>query len=159
NLDNWLQNRGPLSTDFTHILNFAGVTRLPGRFELGLNFSYSSAPAFNAIVGGIDFNGDETKDDLLPGTTMGAFNRGLGATDLRRLVDRFNQTYAGTTDPHGRAIPLLTLPDHYRLDESSNSMDIRLSRPFVFHEHWRVTLIGEVFNLYNKANRTGYVAD
>jgi hypothetical protein len=159
NLDNWLQSRGPLSTDFTQILNLAGVTRLPGRFELGLNFSYSSAPAFNAIVGGIDFNGDGTKDDLLPGTTMGEFNRGLGIADLRRLVDRFNQTYAGTTDPLGRAIPLLTLPDHYRLDENFNSLDIRLSRPFIFHERWRVTLIGEVFNLYNKANRTGYSED
>src|SRR5262249_10053059 len=27
NLDNWLQNRGPLETDFTHIMNLAGVTR------------------------------------------------------------------------------------------------------------------------------------
>ena len=29
NLDNWLQNRGPLATDFTHILNLAGVAQLP----------------------------------------------------------------------------------------------------------------------------------
>ena len=30
---------------------------------------------------------------------------------------------------------------------------------FVFREHWRVSLIGEVFNLYNKANLTGYSGD
>src|SRR5262249_23153575 len=42
NLDNWLQNNGPLTTDFTHIINLAGVVQLPWRVRLGLNFSYSS---------------------------------------------------------------------------------------------------------------------
>src|SRR5215472_8545374 len=95
NLDNWLQNRGPLSTDFTHIVNLAGVARAPRGFEIGLNFSYLSAPTFSPYVGGIDFNGDGTTDDLLPGTTMGAFNRGLGPSDLARFVDRFNLIYGG----------------------------------------------------------------
>ena len=90
------KTRGPLPTDFTHILNLAGVTHLRWGFELGLNFSFTSAPPFNAFVGGIDFNGDGTTDDLLPGTTMGQFNRGLGRSDLVRLVNQFNQTYAGT---------------------------------------------------------------
>ena len=140
-------------------MNLAGVAQLPWRFELGLNFSYSSAPPFNAYVGGIDFNGDGTTDDLLPGTTLGQFNRGLGRADLVRLVDQFNQTYGGTTDPHGRAIPRLTLPDHYALDDNFHSLDLRLSRSFMFRERWRVSLIGEVFNLYNNANLTGYSGD
>jgi hypothetical protein len=84
NLDNWLQNRGPSDFDFTQIANLAGVARLPWRFEMGLNFSYSSAPPLSAYVGGIDFNGDGTKDDLLPGTTVNAFNRGMGRADLVR---------------------------------------------------------------------------
>ena len=159
NLDDWLQNSGPLSTDFTHILNLAGVAQLPWRFELGLNFSYTSAPPFNAYVGGIDFNGDGTSDDLLPGTTLGRFNRGLGRADLERLVDQFNQTYGGTTDPHSRAIPRLTLPDRYALDDNFHSLDLRLSRSFKFRELWRVSLIGEVFNLYNNANLTNYGGD
>src|ERR1700676_2820660 len=112
----WLQNSGPLPTDFTHIVNLAEVARFPWRFELGLNFYYSSAPPFNAFLGGIDFNGDGTTGDLLPGTTLGEFNRGADRADLARLVDQFNQTYAGTTDPHGRAIPPLTLPNRYALD-------------------------------------------
>ena len=57
---------------------------MPWRFEMGLNFSYSSAPPLSAYVGGIDFNGDGTKDDLLPGTTVNAFNRGMGRADLVR---------------------------------------------------------------------------
>ena len=95
-LDDWLSNRGPLANDFTHIVNLAGVVQLPWRFRLGFNFSYSSAPPFSAFVGGIDFNGDGTTNDLLPGTTVNAFNRGLGRAELERLVAQFNQTYAGT---------------------------------------------------------------
>jgi hypothetical protein len=125
---------------------------------LGLNFTYSSAPPFNALVGGIDFNGDGTTGDLLPGTTMGQFNRGLGRTDLVRLVHLFNQTYAGTT-AHGRVIPTLILPASYTFGDSLQSLDLRLSRSFILHERWHLSLIGEVFNLYNKANLTGYSGD
>lgn len=67
---------------------------MPWQFQLGLNFGYSSASPFSAFVGGIDFNGDGTTGDLLPGTTVNAFNRGMGRADLKRLVAQFNQTYA-----------------------------------------------------------------
>ncbi len=159
NLYNWLQNVGPLQNDCTQILNIAGMTRLLWHFELGLNFSYSSAPPFSAYVGGMDFNGDGTTGDLLPGTTVDAFNRGMGRTDLERLVGQFNSTYAGTKDAAGRSIPRLVLPAHYSFGDNLQSLDLRLSRSFVFREHWRMSLIGEVFNLYNKANLTGYSGD
>ena len=142
-----------------HILNLAGMTRLPWRFELGVNFSYSSAPPFSAYVGGIDFNGDGTTGDLLPGTTVNAFNSGMGRADLVRLVGQFNQTYAGTKDAQGRSIPSLTLPAHYSFGDNFHALDLRLSRSFLFHERWRLSLIGEVFNLYNKANLSGYSGD
>ncbi len=110
-------------------------------------------------MGGIDFNGDGTTDDLLPGTTLGEFNRGLGRANLARLVDQFNQTYGGTIDSHGRAIPHLTLPVRYSFGDNVQSLDLRLNRSFVCREHWRLSVIGEVFNLYNKANLTGYSGD
>jgi carboxypeptidase family protein len=156
NLDNWFENRGSVATDITHIVNLAGVAQLPSRFELGLNFSYSSAPPFSAYVGGIDFNGDGTKDDLLPGSTVNAFNRGMGRADLERLVAQFNQTYAGTKDAQGNSIPRLTLPARYSFGRNFQSLDLRLSRSFLFGERWRLSLIGEVFNLYNAANLSGY---
>ena len=159
NLDNWLQSSGPLPTDFTHILNLAGVVQLPRRIELGLNFSYSSIPPFSAYIGGIDFNGDGTTGDLLPGTTVNAFARGIGRTDLERLVAQFNPTYAGAKDAQGRSVPYLMLPARYSLGDNFHSLDLRLSRSFVFHERWRLSLIGEVFNLYNKANLSGYSGD
>src|SRR5262249_40730402 len=159
NLDNWFENRGPVVTDLTHIANLACVVQLPCRFELGLNFSYSSAAPFSAFVGGIDFNGDGTTDDLLPGTTVNAFNRGMGRADLERLVAQFNQTYAGRKDAQGASIPRLTLPASYSFGRSFQALDLRLSRSFLFQEHWRLSLIGEVFNLYNAANLSGYSGD
>jgi hypothetical protein len=159
NLDNWFQNRGPVPTDVTHIVNLAGMEQLPWRFELGLNFSLSSVPPFSAYVGGIDFNGDGTKDDLLPGSTVNAFNRSMGRADLERLVAQFNQTYAGTKDGHGNFIPFLTLPPRYSFGHNFQSLDLRLSRSFVFGERWRLSLIGEAFNLYNAANLSGYSGD
>jgi hypothetical protein len=159
NLDQWHQPNRPLILDYTHIVNLAGVVELPRRFELGLNFSYTSAPPFSPIVGGIDFNGDGTTSDLLPGTLLGQFNRGLGKADLARLVNQFNQTYPGTLDAQDRIIPRLTLPASYSLDHNSQALDMRLSRTFVFRERWRLTLIGEGFNLYNAANLSGYSTD
>jgi hypothetical protein len=159
NLDNWLQNTGPTDFDYTQIANLAGVAQLPWRFELGLNFSFSSAAPFSAYVGGIDFNGDGTTGDLLPGTTVNAFNRGMGRADLERLVAQFNTTYALTRDAAGRMIPRLTLPANYGFGDNFHALDLRLSRSFVFREHRRLQLIGEVFNLYNKANLSTYSGD
>jgi hypothetical protein len=159
NLDNWLENCGPLGTDYIHIANLASVVHLPWRFEMGLNFSYSSAAPFNATIGGIDFNGDGTTGDLLPGTTVGAFNRELGRSDLLRLVDQFNQAYAETADSHSRAIPRLRLPLNYALGDNFHALDLRLSRSLVFRERLRLSVIGEVFNVYNNANLTGHGGD
>ena len=158
NLENWLQNVGPTAGP-TQTLNVAGVAQLPWRFEMGLNFSYSNAPGFSAFVGQIDFDGDGTTSDLLPGTTVNAFNRGMGRADLQRLVTEFNQTYADTRDKQGRTIPHLTLPADYSFGDNFHSLDLRLSRAFVFDGRWHLSLIGEVFNLFNKANLSGYSGD
>jgi hypothetical protein len=148
-------------TDFTRIANVAGVFELPRRFDLSFNFSYSSPPPFSPTVGGIDFNGDGTTSDLLPGTAAGAFNRGLGRDDLVRLVDEFNLSYAGKRDkqPRPAVIPRITLPASYAFDHGFQSLDLRLSRAFLFRNRWRLSLIGEVFNLFNTANLSGYSND
>ena len=90
---------------------------------------------------------------------MNAFNRGMGRTDLKQFVAQFNTTYALKKDAQGVSIPRLALPAKYGFGDNLHSLDLRLSRSFVFQERWRVSLIGEVFNLYNKANLTGYSGD
>jgi hypothetical protein len=157
NLDNWLENRGPAG--LSHLLNLAGVLQLPSQFELGLNFSFSSAGPFSAFVGGIDFNGDGTQDDLLPGTTVNAFNRSMERADLERLVGVFNQTHAGTKDAQGATIPRVTLPPRLSFGDNLHALDIRLSRSFAVRGRLRVSLIGEVFNAYNAANLIGHSGD
>jgi hypothetical protein len=48
-------------------------------------------------------------------------------------------------------------PTHrYSFGHNFQSLDLPLSRPFVFRERWRLSLIGEVFNGYNAANLSGY---
>jgi hypothetical protein len=156
NLDNWLENHGPLPADITHIVNLAGVLQLPGVLQLGLNFSYSSVPTFTAFIGGIDFNGDGTTNDLLPGSTVNGFNRGLDRKDLERLVARFNERYANTRDSKNVSIPRVTLPERYSLGDHFHSLDLRLTRSVVLRERYNVSLIGEVFNVYNAANLSGF---
>ena len=78
---------------------------------------------------------------------------------MERLVAQFNPTYAGTNDSQGRLIPSLTLPARYAFGDNFHALDLRLSRSFLFRERWRLSLIGEVFNLYNKANLSGYSGD
>ena len=157
NLDNWLENKGPAGP--MHILNLAASAQLPRRFEAGLNFAFSSAVPFSAVIGGIDFNGDGTQDDLLPGTTVNAFNRSIERADLERLVEEFNQTYAGTRDARGALIPGVTLPPRFSFGDDLHTLDIRLSRSFVPRARVRLTLIGEVFNVYNAANLGGHSED
>ena len=149
-----------MPSDFTHVLNVAGVARLPGRVDLGLNFSYSSAPPFSAFIGGVDLNGDGTPPpgpasagDLLPGTTVNAFNRGMGRADLERLVDEFNRSYAGT------AVAALRLPARYAFGDNFHSLDVRLSRSLGIGQRLQVSLIGEAFNIYNASNLSAYSGD
>ncbi len=157
--DHPLENRGPLDRDIRHIVSLSGLGQLPKRFHVGLFVSYISEPPFSAYLGGLDMDGDGTADDLLPGTKVNQFNRGLGKDDLRRLVGEFNRTYAGGNDAHGNFIPGITLPSNFEFNDSFLTQDLRLSRDFTLHERWRVTLIGEVFNLFNIGNLSGRSGD
>ena len=103
NDENPLGTKGPLGIDFRHILDLSGLSLFPKRFQLGLVLTYVSKPSFSAFLGGLDLNGDGTTGDLLPGTTVNEFNRGLGKADLQRLVAQFNTDYAGKRDPRVRS--------------------------------------------------------
>ncbi|PYV51520.1 MAG: hypothetical protein DMG98_25750, partial [Acidobacteria bacterium] len=157
--DHPLENKGPLDRDVRHILSLSGLAQLPKGLQMGVFVSYISRPPFSAYVGGLDMNGDGTTDDLLPGTSVNEFNRGLGKRDLRRLVDEFNRTYAGGEDAHENFIPPITLPSKFEFGDTFLTQDLRLSRNFALSEHWRMTLVGEVFNLFNTANLSGRSGD
>jgi hypothetical protein len=166
NMDNPSSNRGPLDRDIRHILSISGLGQLPKGFRVGLFVSYISKPPSSAYLGGLDLNGDGTWDDLLPGTKVNQFNRGLSKNDLRRLVDQFNNTYAYVQDPNhpptdaqGDLISPITLPSKFEFGDSFLTQDLRLSRDFKLHDRWRMNLIGEVFNLFNIPNLSGRSGD
>jgi hypothetical protein len=159
NNDDWSQNYGPLDRDRRHVLNVSGVVDLPKRLQASFSSAYYSKTPFNVYVGAIDFNGSGTVNDVLPGTRVNEFNRGLGKDDLARLVDQFNRTLAGTKTSRGQLIPTLGLPPGYEFGGNYISQDLRLSRAFVFRERYRLQLLGEVFNLLNIANLSGYMGN
>jgi len=51
------------------------------------------------------------------------------------------------------------LPTKYEFGDSFLTQDLRLSRDFRLHESWRITLIGEVFNVFNIPNLSGRSGD
>jgi hypothetical protein len=147
NNDNWLENYGPLPNDVRHILNVSGLAELPWKFQVSVSFSAHSRPPFSAFVSDADFNGDGTKYDLLPGTTVNQFGRGLAKADLERLVESYNQQ-------HPKA--QITLPATYSFNDNFFTLDVRVARVFAFASgKARVVLLAEIFNLFNTANLTG----
>ena len=107
NNDNWFENYGPLPTDQRHVLNLSGFVELPWRLQIAFSVSAYSRPPFSAYVAAMDFNGDGTQNDLLPGTKVNQFGRALDKHDLERLLDLYNAQSCGPADPHwsDRAAP------------------------------------------------------
>ena len=156
NLDNYFENYGPLDRDVRHILNVSGIVQLPKRFQLGFGVTYSSRSPFQVQLNGLDLNGDGTSNDLLPGTSGRRINHDLTQNELRTLVERFNQDWAGRPDAFGTFISPVRLPDSFEFDDSLFTQDLRVSRAFTLREQWKLTFVGEVFNLLNISNLTGH---
>ena len=153
----WFESYGPLPTDLHHVLNLSGVVEFRWRLQVSFSVSAYSQPPFSVYYGGFDFNGDGTQNDLLPGTRVNQFNRGLDKDDLARLVARYNQEFAGKLTASGLIAPRVTLPTNYAFNDSFFTQDLRLSRTFSLgSERLRLILLGEVFNLFNTANLVQY---
>ena len=161
NNNDWFENYGPLPTDRRHILNLSGFANLPWRLQVAFSVSAYSRPPFAPYVNGVDFNGDGTFNDLLPGTRVNQFNRALDKGDLVRLVDRYNQEVAGKPlCCNQQPAPRLTLPADYAFGDTFFTQDLRLSHTVPLgREGVRLVLIGEVFNLLNTANLVQYSGD
>jgi hypothetical protein len=157
NNDDWFENYGPLPTDRRHTLSVSGCMDLPWQVGVSFIVSASSRPPFFAYVNGIDFNGDGTQHDLLPGSRMNQFNRGLERRDLEAMVNRYNAQIAHTRTVSGQIAPPLTLPPRYSFNDGFFTQDLRVSRAFsLAGEQTRLVIFGEVFNLLNIANLVQY---
>ena len=73
-------------------------------------------------------------------------------------MNQYNQTWAGKPGPNpAQLLPLVTLPPRFDLGRNFNSQDLRVTKLFRFKERLEWQVFGEVFNVLNTANLTGWV--
>jgi hypothetical protein len=118
-----------------------------------------------------DFTGDGTVGDLLPGTKMGAFGRGINPGNLNQVLQNYNSTIAGQPTPAGQTLinnGLFTLGQLQGMGAVAptvplaplgqvglswlRSIDCRLAWSHTFHERLVVSPSVSMFNLANFAN-------
>jgi hypothetical protein len=132
----------------------------------------NSSPPRNTILNGLDLDGDGISRTLLPGTTQNSLGRGLSDSELRALVAEYNADVEARTrrvanpdgsvavirprTPFNQIISPIALPDRFSSGDSFLSQDIRLTRMIRIRDRVQLSLIGEVFNIFNIANLTGY---
>ena len=105
-----------------------------------------------------DFYGTGIDQFLLPGSGTNRFNFGLGTRDLVQLVNQYNQAFGGKRGPNpAQVFPTVTLPRDFELGRMFNSQDLRVTKIFRFRERLQWQVFGEVFNVLNIANLSGYV--
>lgn len=186
NYDDYRQAYGYSPNDRRHRLILTGVWTMPefpgdsrllrsmlNTWTISFIAQALSAPPLDTIFNGLDLDGDGISQTLLPGITRrDSLGRGLSVAGLRELVAQYNaQVEARTrrvTNPDGsvtvirprtpfnQIINPITLPDKFTNGDSLLTQDLRLTRSIKIRERVRLSLIGEVFNLFNIANMTGY---
>jgi hypothetical protein len=142
-------------------------------WTLSLISQIYSAPPLNTLLTGLDLDGDGIGTTLFPGTTQeNSLGQGLSASGLQELVAQYNADVEARTrrvtnpdgtvtvvrprTPFNQIINPLTLPENFSNGDSFLTQDVRLTRTVKISERVRLSLIGEVFNVFNVANLTGY---
>jgi hypothetical protein len=169
-----------------HTLTVSGVYELPkfdgeSRLLRGLlntcmvSFiaEADSSPPLDTMLTGLDLDGDGISTTLLPGIDRhNLLGQGLSQSELRSLVAQYNAGVAAGTrtitnsdgtqtairprTPFNQIISPIVLPAKFSNGDSFFSHDLRLTRRIKIKEKTTLSLIGEVFNLFNVANLTGY---
>lgn len=166
NLKNFFASYGP---DLPrHSLNLSGMIDLPLKFQVSVLSAVSSHPPVAPTISGFDntgtnaLNGGGGYTPLL--SILGHEYSGfISENRLRALVLQYNSQVAGTLTPAGQAgaianqrYPGISLPSNFKLGDMFSSQDLRLTKTITLHEQINLRLIGEVFNVFNVSNLTGF---
>src|SRR5262245_36923570 len=164
NLNDYSATYGPDAPH--HNLTIAGLIDLPARFQVSLVSTYLSRPPVAPVINGYDNTGTNTSSGgytPLLGIMGQGFTGYLSNDDLRNLVSQYNQQFAGTLTPAGRAgisanqrYPTITLPSDFQLGDVFSSQDIRVTKTIGMTNRVDLRLIGECFNVFNVSNVTNF---
>jgi hypothetical protein len=165
NLDDYFASYGP---DLPrHNLNVSAIVDLPWKFQVSVISAFNSHPPIAPIIAGFDETGTNSPSGAYT-PLLAVLGRGysdfLSAGDLRRLVDQYNSTVAGTKTPIGlvnpasttATFPTIALPSQFKLGDLFSSQDVRVTKIIKLHERVDLRIIGEVFNIFNVSNLTNF---
>jgi hypothetical protein len=153
---------------------------LANTWQVSLISQLISKPPLNANVGA-DLDNDGISTTPLPGTFFRSFGRSVDADKLRELVAAYNADIEGQTlarpamkdrkpvfnadgtqvflrprSAKNEVLDLIRLPSNFDSGDNFFAQDVRLTRFIRFKEKYQLSLIAEVFNLFNVANLDGY---
>ena len=183
---NPLSHFGPTAFDRTHQFSVGTTIDFVKPLRVGL-IGHVYSPLSQSMVvldqfrfGEIfhtDFGGDGTTGDLLPGTTVGAFGRSVKAGDLTAVLEKYNNTVAGTILPAGQSlinaglftkdqlIALGAVADRVPLGPNDptplnnraglgwlKTVDLKISAPIKLGERVTIEPSAAAYNLFNFAN-------
>ncbi len=171
---------GPAALDRTHQISFGGYFDLPLGFQVSTvaHFYSPLAAQLAAPVSGLpgeifrtDFTGDGTTGDLLPGTHVGSFGRGINAANLNDVINNYNVNTANNPTPAGQVLiqnglftagqlqALGGVAPTIQLAPAGNpnmswlrAMDLKLAYRYTFFEKVTVTPSVGFYNVFNFAN-------
>jgi Carboxypeptidase regulatory-like domain len=183
---------GPASQDRTHQFSFGTIfqTAWAGRFSfvghfdspLPLTLFLPTSPGLGGEIFRTDVNGDgqwagqnfsnnNGFGDILPGTNVGAFGRGITPGNIGAAISKYNSTFAGTLTPAGQALvtnglftqaelvsagavmPTLAAPPAGNIGLGwLRTFDITYAYPIKIKERFEITPSFSAFNAFNFAN-------